>query len=145
MQHFLEGGERRVQIGVVGNAYRDVQLPDSAVVMQDFADDLAIRNHHFGHVRVIQRGLEHADGFHGALDPGNGDVFADAERACKYDRQAGDDVAQYALHRQCNPRARDPDPRDERQQLHPEILQRHDGEHAQNQDFYDSDDQVAHM
>ena len=32
----------RVQIGVVGDADRQIELPDLAVVMQDFADDFAI-------------------------------------------------------------------------------------------------------
>ena len=41
-EHLLDQGERLVELGVVGDADRDVELTDFPVVVQDLADDLAI-------------------------------------------------------------------------------------------------------
>lgn len=66
------------------------------------------------------------------LDDGN--VLPDAERPGEDDRQPGDHVAEHALHRERYPGSRDPQARDEREQFHAQVLQRHDPEQDQHQD-----------
>ncbi len=93
---------------------------------------------------MAQRGAGHGDLEHRAFFPGDRDIVADAKRARKDDGEAGDHVAEHALHGERDTRAGDAESRDQRQQLDAEILQRHDGEQREHQQAHGALDQRAH-
>jgi hypothetical protein len=143
-QHVLRHLQREGNVGVVRHPDLDPVLTDPAVVVQDLADDLAVRDHHAREVRVPERGVEQLDIQHLALLFRYRDVVADPERAREDDRQPGHQVAEHALHGERDPRPGDAESRDQRQELHAEVLQRHDHEETQHEDVRDALDQGAY-
>jgi hypothetical protein len=117
-----------------------IQAPDLAVVVQDLADDLR-----FG-ITTRDRsgaegGAEQLDLEHLALLLRDRDEVADAERLREDDRQPRDQVAEHALHGERDSCTREAQAGDQRQQLHAEVLQRHDDEHPEHQQVHDAPDQ----
>src|SRR6185312_14559741 len=132
-QHFTDRGERAVDVRVVRDTDADIDLPEVAEVVQDLPDDLAIGNHDARAVRVGEGGAEQRDGLDLALLVDDRDVFSDAKRLGEDDRQAGHHVAQHSLGGQSDSGSRDPQSGDQGQQLHAQILQRHDQEQRERE------------
>src|SRR5687768_1648728 len=65
LDHVVDCGKRLLQIGVVGDADHDLELPDLAVVVEYLADDLAVGDDHLRQIGVAERGSEERD----VLDP----------------------------------------------------------------------------
>src|SRR6185312_14490254 len=120
-------------VGLVGHTDLDAELPDAVAVVQDLADDLAVGDHHLRHVGVPERGAEEGDVLHRALLARHRDEVADLEGTRHHDRQPRDTVAENALHRERYPGAGDAETGNERQQLHAQVLQRHDREKREHQ------------
>ena len=140
----LDQRERGLQVGVVGDPHQHLQLPDAAVIVQDLPHDLAVRHHHARAVHVQQRRAEEGNGLDRALDACDGDVFAHPERLGEDDRQPGNHVAEHALGGERHAGAGDAEPGDQRQQLHAEVLQRHDDEEQEARRPGDAGEQQAH-
>src|SRR5207237_533740 len=134
----------RIDVRVVGNPDLQPELPDLAVVVQDLADDLAVGYYDFRTVRVPERGIEKADVEHLAFFLDDGNVLAYAERTREDDGEPGHDVSEHPLHGERDSRAGHTEPGDEREQFHPEVLQRHDEEQPEDEKLGDALEQHAH-
>ncbi len=104
-----------------------------AIIVEDLANDLAIRDHHLGTIGVQQNGAEQGNMLHLPLHAGHLNVLANPEWLGENDRQSRDDIAEDSLHGECNAGARDSQPGYQRQQLDTKVLQCHDGEQQQHQ------------
>jgi hypothetical protein len=134
VQDFFHQCKRNVDIRAIGHAHRNVELPDPAAIVENLADDLAIRDHHLRPVRVSQRGAEQTDVEDFTFFLGDRNVFADMEGPREDDGKARGDIAEYPLHRQRHCRAGHTEARNQRHQFDTEILQRQYGEDPQDQD-----------
>ena len=99
-KHVIDRPQRKVQVGAVGYANPDIELPDLAVVVQDFANDFAVRDDHHGHVGVAELGAEQLDRLDAPFHANHGNVFPDPERLGEDNGQPGGEIAQHPLHRE---------------------------------------------
>ena len=104
MDAFLRDGE----IGAVGYANGQGEAADLAAVVHDLADDLAVRDDDPRTVGVPEGGGKEVDIENFAFFVGNRDVVADMEGLGENDGQSCGYVTQYALQRQRDARAGDP-------------------------------------
>src|SRR5258706_2293044 len=87
-KYLAQQGQNLGHVAAVGHADGEVELADLAVVMEDFADDFAVGNHHDGHVRVGQKGGEQFNVPDLAVNAGQLDVFTDATGLGENDSQS---------------------------------------------------------
>ena len=143
VEHVGDDFQGAVQVRAIGDADRQVSLPDHAVVVDDLADDLAVRHHDAGAVGVNQGGGEQFNRVHLPMHAGDLDVFADPETLDENDGQARDQVAQDALHGQADADARDAQSGDERQEFDLKIVRDEQQGKDEHEQLHDADEQHA--
>jgi len=114
-QQLANRGKRQLDVRVVGHANQYIQLPQGANVMQDLADDLAIGDDDVRMIRVAQYGAEQVHALNRAFLIGNGNILADLKRPGENDRESRRQIPQHPLHRECDARACNPQPRQQGQ------------------------------
>src|SRR6516225_12375922 len=96
-QHAADQLDDTAEIAFVGHSDADLHLTDPAVIVQNLADHLAVGYDNHRAIDVAELRVEERDRLDHALDAGDGDVLADAERLGEDNRQSRNHVAQHAL------------------------------------------------
>ena len=140
-EHVGNDFQGAVQVGAVGDVDRQIGLPDDAVVVDDLADDLAVRHHDAGKVGVNQGGREQFNRVHLPMHAGDLDVFADPKTFHENNGQTRDQIAQDALHGEADADARDAQSGDERQEFDLKIVRDEQQGQDEHEELHDADEQ----
>src|SRR5882762_10692387 len=141
-EHVANDRKRPIHITVVGDPYDEVELSDRAVVVQDLADDLAVRDDDARPVGMEQRRREQLDRHDVAVHADQLDVLAYAKGLGENDREPRHHVAQHALERDTNAQAGDADAGDQWSDLEAELVERHDAGEEDDDDLDRAHDEL---
>ena len=92
-------------VGAIGDAHRQIELPDVAVIVQNFTHNFPVGNDNLRLIGMQQRGRKKFDAGHLSLYAGNFNIFAETKGFGENNGQPGHQIAEHALHGQTNAHA----------------------------------------